>query len=1447
MTTNYAYYSEIKELEFYVLGTEENYIDAAVNITNKELFKGELPVQGGIYSPEMGTSDYSWNCQTCFNQKGKCDTHPGALECRYPVKSPLFKDNILKWLKVICFKCGRLVVNKEIHVAKTKLLNEYVKLAKNVLECPWTDCREPRPVITKDKYRPLVFYAEYGGGKNSRREELYNHHIRDILGRITDQTVQSAGKPVKCHPRNFILDIIRVPPNGVRPDIRRINGSRSNNSEITALMKNLVEIKEVLPIEIPPNNEINNNINQMYFNTDMTYYGMVKGSTSTNNQVRLMTTTNKTPMSIAARIPKKTGRIRKNLMGKRTRFMMRSVLSGDNTLRIDEIGIPQKLASMLQIPETVRSYNRDRLNIYFMNKRDIYPGCAGVHINLTNKFHKIEHLDPDYELQEGDVVMRDLIEGDYIGFNRQPSLLFGQIGSHKIKIMDKSDTIRINVSACCPYNADFDGDCGNGLVAQNIKSRNELAKMSWVGNWMVSYQNHAPYYGCFQDSLIGSAELTRSDVVIDKWHAMLLFSNITPPDESGFNFDKMSYTGRELIGKFMPKINYPKKKASIYLPQYAQFIKYDPDEIYVQINRGELISGTLDSSTVGQQVMGSIFHIINNEYGANAALETIHNFHQIVSRFFLWSGFTVGIRDINISEEALKKVREQIKAMEQEANAITERLNNRELIAPLGIKLDEYYEREQINALEPSDSFVTPILGDIDFHNNKLAQLIFTGSKGKKMNMIAINGSYGQITLNGKRPPRNFSWGRTGPYFQRYETSPVSLGYINTSYREGLRPESFPFAANDARFSSISLALSTAVSGYQSRISIKNLESIVVNNLRQAAKSENIVQILYTESGVDTRKTEAVKFLTALISDKEMNEQYRATPKMFNSAYHNKEVEAALNEEYKQLIEDRKLYREIFLWVENNNPGQYLIDHIQQMPINPYRIIEDVLYNYEDIINDLNKEQKNLDPIRAIKKINELCDNIPYMYFNSFYEKKKAKIPELNKVATTLLCILIRSYLCCANLARKKINNYHLDIIINKIKITFKNSLVDYGAAVGIIAAQCLSEPLTQFTIDSKHRSGGTGGTSFNAVERFKEILGAKPTENLKVPSMLIMVLPEYEKDKIKVQEIANHIEMMNFERFISSMLIFFESYGRPIHPEYKHEEKMISLFEKNNAGIKIPGNLSKWCIRYEINKEELIINSMKLDTIITKLRIKYPEAFIVYTPENSDNIIIRMYISQSMIKSIMGQFNENIIIDLAKKINGTIIRGVKNITFTEVTHIAKSEVQPDGSISSSKIYGITTLGTNLEDVLENPYVDKYRTQTNSITEFEEMYGIEAARQKIINEIRKTMPSDKITREHTSIFADEMTNSGKLSSIQKTGLQVREANNVTLRLSFQSPIQVIENAAINNIRDKIGGISGPLINGQAPSIGTLYNNVCIDEDFVEKYMKNLGKSIEDEL
>lgn len=993
----------------------------------------------------------------------------------------------------------------------------------------------------------------------------------------------------------------------------------------------------------------------------------------------------------------------------------------------------------------------------------------------------------------------------------------------------------------------------NVLVAQNIQSRIELEELSWLGNWMVSYQNHAPLFGCFQDSLIGSARLTKSNVEMNKWHSMMMFSNvITAGDNQGqgennkLDFKQKNYTGREVVSKFLPPINYPKRKASSYLSQYAPYIKYEPDDIYIQINRGELISGSLDMSTVGQKVIGSIHHIINNEYGAKRALDTIFNFHQAVSRFFLYKGFTIGVKDINISEKATEEIKEKIAIMINSSREITEKLNKRQLIPPIGSTLKDFYEQQQMNVLTAGDDFVAPIFNDIDYETNALVQTVLTGSKGKKSNITAINGAIGTQTNGGERPRRNFSHGRTSPYFQRYDTEPVSLGYVSDSFREGLSPIVFPFVAWEARYGIISNALSTSVSGAQNRLSIKNLESILVDNLRRSAKNQNVVQIMYAESGIDPRKTEKVKFLTAVMSNQEMEENYHSKIALFPE-YKNKQVQDILDSEFEQLMKDRQDYRDIFLKVEDNNPGQYVFENEQQMPINPFRIIEDVVYNYESVVENLSKAQTGFDPVVIIQQVRDLCENIGYTYYNNIQEDKKMIIPEYITQCITLLKILIRSYLNTSNLKKRGITNFHINIIITKIRTAFKNSLMGYGEAVGILAAQCISEPMTQYVLDSKHRTSGGGGTKTNTIERIKEILGAKSTDKMKNTSMTIMLKPEYETNKAKVQEIANYIEMMDLNRFTTVEQIFFEEYGKPVHKDYKHEVALIKEFEKYNVGINAPSNISKWCIRYELNREEMIINSMKLDTIITQLRIQHPDIYFIYTPENADHIVVRCYITHTLIKSTSSLSEETQMMEILRKLSNTVIRGVDNIINTHVINVAKSRVNEDGSIETIKVFGIATQGTNLEEIYDNPYVDIYRTQTDSIIEFEEMFGVDAARNKIIAELHKTMNSGDVIRTHTTLFGDEMTYSGSVTSIQKTGLQKREASSIALRLSFQSPIQIIEAAAEAASTDIINGISAPLILGTSPILGTSYNDVCINTEFVETYYKNLNKSLDEDL
>ncbi len=72
---------------------------------------------------------------------------------------------------------------------------------------------------------------------------------------------------------------------------------------------------------------------------------------------------------------------------------------------------------------------------------------------------------------------RHLIDGDYIIFNRQPSLHKESMMGHRVKVMPYS-TFRLNLSVTSPYNADFDGDEMNLHVPQTEETRAEVRRSS---------------------------------------------------------------------------------------------------------------------------------------------------------------------------------------------------------------------------------------------------------------------------------------------------------------------------------------------------------------------------------------------------------------------------------------------------------------------------------------------------------------------------------------------------------------------------------------------------------------------------------------------------------------------------------------------------------------------------------------------------------------------------------------------------------------------------------------------------------------------------------------------------------------------------------------------------------------------------------------------------------
>ena len=133
----------------------------------------------------------------------------------------------------------------------------------------------------------------------------------------------------------------------------------------------------------------------------------------------------------------------------------------------------------------------------------------------------------------------------------------------------------------------------------------------------------------------------------------------------------------------------------------------------------------------------------------------------------------------------------------------------------------------------------------------------------------------------------------------------------------------------------------------------------------------------------------------------------------------------------------------------------------------------------------------------------------------------------------------------------------------------------------------------------------------------------------------------------------------------------------------------------------------------------------------------------------------------------------------------------------------------------------IITAGSNLADVLQLEEVDAYRTTTNNIFEIEQVLGIEAARQSIINEVLKVIESQglNVDLRHIMLIADTMCVIGTVKGITRYGV-VSDKSSVLARASFETPIKHIINAALVGEVDNLDSVVENVMLNQAIPIGT---------------------------
>src|SRR3989338_1621008 len=191
--------------------------------------------------------------------------------------------------------------------------------------------------------------------------------------------------------------------------------------------------------------------------------------------------------SLADMLKGKQGRFRQNLLGKRVDYSGRSVIVVGPNLKLDECGIPKKMALELFRP--------------FVIGKIIERGLAH---NIRNSNRLIEEAPP--EVWE---ILEEVIKDSVVLLNRQPTLHRLSIQSFK-PILTEDLVIQIPPMVCSAFNADFDGDLMAVHVPLSDEAQEEAKTLMHSGyNTLLKPASGDPIAVPTQDIVLGLYYLTK--------------------------------------------------------------------------------------------------------------------------------------------------------------------------------------------------------------------------------------------------------------------------------------------------------------------------------------------------------------------------------------------------------------------------------------------------------------------------------------------------------------------------------------------------------------------------------------------------------------------------------------------------------------------------------------------------------------------------------------------------------------------------------------------------------------------------------------------------------------------------------------------------------------------------------------------------------------------------
>jgi DNA-directed RNA polymerase I subunit RPA1 len=251
----------------------------------------------------------------------------------------------------------------------------------------------------------------------------------------------------------------------------------------------------------------------------------------------------------------------------------------------------------------------------------------------------------------------------------------------------------------------------------------------------------------------------------------------------------------------------------------------------------ELLRGVLDKSQFGASQYGLV-DAVYELYGADHASMLLSSLGRLFTLFIQSAGFTCGMDDLVLTEEAeakrrelintaeLKGLKEAAKALDIDATDVESRKDEVEAAVRAKLQSKLLHDPTGANSAAMDHAYravTSPLNSDIisiclpgglykPFPVNMFSTMVASGAKGSLVNHSQISCGLGQQSLEGRRVPVMIS-GRTLPSFAPYDSNPRAGGFIADRFLTGVRPQDYYFHCMAGREGLVDTAVKTSRSG----------------------------------------------------------------------------------------------------------------------------------------------------------------------------------------------------------------------------------------------------------------------------------------------------------------------------------------------------------------------------------------------------------------------------------------------------------------------------------------------------------------------------------------------------------------------------------------------------------------------------------------------------------